>query len=369
MYQENCQQLNDDGRISHLSRLKNNGGIPVPPPLPNGQTVQNHPSLLINNTYTIKRELRNNHLLANNETNSLNFISGHHNGQNIKVKKKMNLDKSSQQLKKNNLIGGQFENNLASLNSFNHLNNLNANNLNNNNPTPTNVYPTETDCDDNQDANNSLPDFQNYAMQPIEMQPNHSNNFFSLPYQQVNYPQYNEQETCVKYPQQSLTVDRSHFGQSNRNCVNNHCTSHHHPKKSSSPFLNTVHSTQEFNNRTEHLNQFNTSIEDLRNEASSKQHQCDDRSLQPTLISALRHSISTEKQRLYKEQLRNELAMKLKMKNHIQPQTGHLSNYLFRKKPKYEFFSQLYFLFHISFTFCLFKVSGKCIVFEDCMTN
>lgn len=358
----------DDGRLSQTNKIENNkkishliqsgrynNMIPPPPPPPMPQNP-GHSSLLINNTYTIKRELRNNHhFLAqsnnnNNETNSLNLIN-----HNTKLKKKANIDKSNRQSK-----------NYSNINQFDNLNNLtnfnlnNSNNLNNYNQT-TNY---QTDNEDNQEINSSLPDFQNYSIQQIEMQPTHSNNFFSLPYHHANFNQFNNQETCVKYPNQpqtSLTVDRHNLNQ--RNCVNNNCHSSNHKKESS--FLNHQ---QDFNQQADFNGPngcLSNSIEDLRNEASSKQQQIivDDRTLQPNLVSALRSSISSEKQRLYKEQLRNELAVKLRIKNQLQSQTSNLSAYLYRKKPKYKFFSQLYFLFHISFTLCLFKVSGLYLKF------
>ena len=357
MYNQDNFQLNDerlnDGRLSQLNKVndKKLGFIPLPPPMPNHHMMNNsrdHPSLLINNTYTIKRELKNNHhCLANNETNSLNYLGALNNqNQNLKLNKKIKLDKSSYQVNSNPIVG-QFENNLNNLTT-----NFNLNN-NFNNQTQASIYPQE---EENQEANNSMPDFQ---QQQADMQPSLSNNFFSLPYQQVNYP-FN-QETCVKqYPAQqhaSLTVDRQQNQRAN--CVNNHCHSSNYLIKNSLPFLNA--SNQDFNqiNQSDNFNATNAlsnSIEDLRNDASSKQQQID--SLQPNLISALRTSISSEKQRLYKEQLRNELAMKLKIKNNLKSQASNLSNYFYRKKPKYKFFSQLYFLFHISFTLCLFKVSG-----------
>ena len=362
-------RANDDNRLNEnrFSHPNNTSHIPPPPPLPNhnaNQAGAGHHSLLVNNTYTIKRELRNNHHFMaqsnhnnSNEPSSLNFISGHHNnGQNIKVtKKKINIDKPNCQQLKSNPI--QFENNLNSMTNFAAINNLN-----NCRQTPTSLYPG-TEHEDNDQVDNSLPDFQSYSIQQIDLQPPQSNNFFSLPYQQANYHQYNGQETCVKYPQQphtSLTVDRQNFNQ--RNCVNSHCHSTN-CKKPATSFIGNQQPTQgQFGQSAENYNPSNvmsSSIEDLRNEASSKQ-QIDERTLQPAvLISALRSSISSEKQRLYKEQLRNELAMKLKMKNHFQSQTSNLGAYLYRKKPKYKFFSQLYFLFHISFTLCLFKVSGE----------
>lgn len=347
--QENCQ-LNDDGRLSQINKTNRSSKyIPPPPPLPN---QLNHPSLLVNNTYTIKKELRNNHhFLAqanNDETSSLNFINS--NNPNLKLRKKNNLEKNCQP--KTNPIVGQFDN-------LNSLNNLTS--LNNCNQTPANVYPT----DNNQD--NSLSEFQNYSMQHVDMPNQSNNNFFSLPYHQANFHQYNQQETCVKYPQlNSMTVDRQNFHNNQRNnCVNTHCQTSGHKKNSSfldQPTNQQQPLTQEFNQAENFNNNLNlsNSMEDLRNDdQNSKQQQIDDRTLQPNLISALRTSISSEKQRLYKEQLRNELALKLKIKNQFQTQTNNLSNYFYRKKPKYKFFSQLYFLFHISFTLCLFKVSGK----------
>lgn len=379
--------MNDDGRLNEnrFGHPNNASHIPPPPPLPNhnaNPAGPSHHSLLVNNTYTIKRELRNNHHFMaqsnsnnNHEPSSLNFISGHHNNynnshQNIKVtKKKLNTDKPNCQQLKGNPIVGQFENNLNSMTNFGA-----GNNLNSCRQTPTGMYPPTAEHEDNVDdpAENSLPDFQSYSIQQIDLQQPQSNNFFSLPYQQANYHQYNGQETCVKYPQQphaSLTVDRQNFNQ--RNCVNSHCHSSNHKKPATSFLATSQPAAQgQFGQSAENYNPSNvlsSSIEDLRNEASSKQQQpIDERALQPTaLISALRSSISSERQRLYKEQLRNELAMKLKMKtqiNHFQSQTSNLGNlgaYLYRKKPKYKFFSQLYFLFHISFTLCLFKVSGE----------
>ena len=77
-------------------------------------------------------------------------------------------------------------------------------------------------------------------------------------------------------------------------------------------------------------------------------------------VSALRASIN-EKQRLQKEQVRNELNTRLKSKS-IGATTANLSacaGFAIRRKPKHHFLSQLYFLVHLACTLCLVKVPGK----------
>lgn len=77
-------------------------------------------------------------------------------------------------------------------------------------------------------------------------------------------------------------------------------------------------------------------------------------------VSALRASIN-EKQRLQKEQVRNELNTRLKSKSGASgaASLSACAGFAIRRKPKHHFLSQLYFLLHLSCTLCLVKVPGK----------